>query len=142
MASKEVAGVGIGISGPSSSVGITGRAPGNGFLFLGGSESSSSGGWNSFLSAGVMDCGRSLTSPRNSEGTTAAPLVIWTFEGSGWAAGSCSKTAPPTSKAMAIAVRLRNNFRFDKERYIIFMFRFLYWRGGLGVFIRESPVSL
>ena len=49
------------------------------------------------------------------------------------------KPHAPTRKAIAIAVRQRNNFRFDKDRYIIFMFRFLYWRGGLGVFIRESP---
>jgi hypothetical protein len=56
----------------------------------------------------------------------------------GWA-GSWSETTAPTRKVIAIAVRQRNHFRFDKDRYIIFMVRFFSWRGGLGVFIREFP---
>ena len=140
MASNVTTGVGIGANGPGSGVRNSGWAQGNGLLCLGRSSSSSSGGWNSFLSSGVMTCGRSLTSPTNSEGTAASPAVISTLEppDGAWA-GSWSETTAPTRKVIASAVRKRNHFRFDRDRYIIFMVCFFSWRDGLGVFIRASP---
>ena len=113
--------------------------------FCGNSHSSSSGGWNSFLPEGWI-CGGSSDVTNKLKGTTASPLVITCLdrqmEALCWA-DSCSETILPLKKW-----RLRSRSRSGREQlflrltrswYIIFIFqRFLDWRGGRGVFIRES----
>jgi len=49
--------------------------PGRTCLIAGRGKSSSSGRMKRFLCAGVMVCGRFLTSPRNSDGTMGSPLL-------------------------------------------------------------------
>src|SRR5260370_30959260 len=76
MPSKVIVGLGIGaVALALSGLGASVRAPGKTCFVPRGGDSSSRGRMKLFLWASVIVLGRTLTSPRNSDGTTLGPML-------------------------------------------------------------------